>query len=95
MRSFLSGTFISSFHNILVKDAKSTLCFSKNLFFRAIAKAICQMAFFSKWLYCSNALAFFMIQTYAQLNGSDFFCGTCTFRNWFGLYFDYFRKSIF
>ena len=32
---------------------------------------------------------FFMIQTYAQLNGSDFSCGTCTFRNWFGFYFDY------
>ena len=38
---------------------------------------------------------FFMIQTYAQLNGSDFSCGTCTFRNWFDLYFDYFRWIIF
>ena len=55
---------------------QSQLRLSKNLFFRAIAKAICQMAFFSKWLYCSNALAFFMIQTYAQLNGRDFSCGT-------------------
>ena len=61
MRSLLSGTFISSFYNyILVKDAKSQLRLSKKNFFRAIAKAICQMAFFSKWLYCSNALAFFL-----------------------------------